>query len=198
MLVLAIGRPGAAKFPEPNSCHDPVAPRAEDWPLLILGRSAVEPLDPAVLAPASPAGCEPVDPFLLATLGWRRAWRLVLPATGLPPGLVEAVGLCSWSICWICAACCEKGCGPAGGCLLVKKCWSLLARVGKEPGFTGRFTGLKLALVGTTGRFPAINCPWRSVAGSTGCWLRGMLPFPNCSAGTVVIARRRCMLLCRD
>jgi hypothetical protein len=53
-----------------------------------------------------------------------------------------------------------------------------------------RLPGIKLARVGTTGRVPCTIRPCRSVAASTPRPYPLTMPFPNCSAGMVVMARR--------
>jgi hypothetical protein len=53
-----------------------------------------------------------------------------------------------------------------------------------------RLPGIKLARVGTTGRVPCTIWPCRNVATSTPRANPLTTPFPNCSAGMVVMARR--------
>jgi hypothetical protein len=71
----------------------------------------------------------------------------------------------------------------------------LTARDGIADGLAKRLPGIKLARVGTTGRVPCTIWPCRSVAASTPRPNPLTMPFPNWSAGMVVMARRMLGLL---
>ena len=82
--------------------------------------------------------------------------------------------------CWTSEACRSKDCGEDAGRLVPKK------RCGCAPrnvsGAANRLEALKLARVGTTGRFPVISRASRNDPGSMP--LGAMRPLPKCSAGT--------------